>query len=545
MTQVSTVLRLTPAELADRCEPRDDAVVKERLAADPDPGHDSGHEAAGRGLTFEAAEGPWRHYRRTLAWDPVHPAAERPTEAGIEATIEATEVVTAALDLPVFGRMFDSFARRDLARRPDRSGRYREHVSGSWYGPPVRIDRRSTRLLGICSAISVLAGFLSGVISRVLTYAVADFMPSAAAARQTAEVADGLAVTRFGLMAGFFVLAAADRLGRRTMLVWSCAIGLSSCALSAAATSIPWLIGLQTVARTAASVIAILLAVILAEELPATIRAYATGMLGMSYALGAGIVLLALPSVDVSSTGWRFVPLAVLVLLPGAVLALRQMPETARFVRAVAAPKPSPDGADTSRSGARFPYARLAVLAMLFLALNVGTAPSTQLQTDYLRTVRDYSAGMIALFIVFTNLPGAIGVLVGGRLSDRHGRKRLAALGIGGLILQCGLFMVGGWTMWLISLTSALIGGFAVPTLGALGPELFPTRSRGTANGVIHLAAILGGSFGLWLASERILASGYANAFALLAVFIAAALVLLQLLPETAHRELEDIAPDR
>ena len=103
----------------------------------------------------------------------------------------------------------------------------------------------------------------------------------------------------------------------------------------------------------------------------------------------------------------------------------------------------------------------------------------------------------------------------------------------------------GGWTMWLISLTSALIGGFAVPTLGALGPELFPTRSRGTANGVIHLAAILGGSFGLWLASERILASGYANAFALLAVFIAAALVLLQLLPETAHRELEDIAPDR
>jgi MFS family permease len=450
---------------------------------------------------------------------------------------EVVETVEATLDLPAFGPLFDRFARRDLARQPKRHGHVREYAVGPWYGPPIRIDRSHCRLLGLCSAISIAAGFLSGVISRVLTYAVADFLRVAGDATQTARVANGLAITRFGLMTGFVVLAAADRFGRRRMLAWSCGIGLACCVASAAAPSVPWFVGLQTVARTAASVIAILLAVVLAEELPAATRAYATGMLGLSYALGAGMVLLVLPVADLSTSGWRAVPLAALVLVPVSILALRSLPETRRFVRATAA-------RTSAAARSRFPYGRLLIIAALFLALNVGTAPSTQLQTDYLRTVRHYSAGLIAVFIVVTNFPGAIGVLAGGRLSDRRGRKRLAALGIVGLIVQCGLFMVGGWTMWAVSVASALIGGLAIPTLGAMGPELFPTRSRSTANGVIHLASILGGSLGLWLAAERILSTGYASAFAVLAAFVAISLVLLGLLPETAHLELEEIAPD-
>lgn len=551
MTTVSVDLDLDAAELAWRLAPRDDAVVKERLSASeaPPTPTESAVEATGTTANpmtapgvwvFHAEHGPWRTYERRVE--------VTPTNGGRFTVHERTN---AKMDVPVWGPAFTRLARRDLARRAVQRSMRHGPTKPPWYGPAVRMAAKDTRTLGVCCTISVIGGFLSGLVGRVMTYTVADQHASASAPRQSEIVANALSNIRIGVLAAFLALALADRVGRKTVIVWSCTIGIATCAISAAAPSLNWFVSAQIIARSAAAVITVLVAVVVAEELPAMVRAYATGMLGMSFALGAGGVLAAFPLAGVAPWGWRLVTATVLLLVPVLAYVLPKLPETKRFSAVHDRPNTAPTKKAASRLLNRsfrfpegFPAGRLALMALLFLALNVATAPATQLQTDYLRTVRGYSPGLSSLFILLTNFPGAIGVLVGGRLSDVHGRKALATIGMIGITLQSVLFMVGGVSMWTISIASALIGGCAVPTLAAFGPELFPTRWRTTANGFLHTASIIGGLIGLRAAGSLIADHGYGPTFAVLGACVILAAIILQFLPETAHRELEDISPD-
>src|SRR5439155_21807267 len=101
-------------------------------------------------------------------------------------------------------------------------------------------------------------------------------------------------------------------------------------------------------------------------------------------------------------------------------------------------------------------------------------------------------------FVATTGRPGFLGLLVGGRLAESHGRRPVAAWGLlATTLLQMAFFALGGPAMWLVSLGSSFAGGMIAPVLGALGIELFATEIRGTANGLLIVAGVAGAALGL------------------------------------------------
>ncbi len=188
---------------------------------------------------------------------------------------------------------------------------------------------------------------------------------------------------------------------------------------------------------------------------------------------------------------------------------------------------------------------RFLLLASVFLLLNLFVAPASQLQNDYLRTERGYSGAMITLILVLTSTPGAIGVMLGGRLADRRGRRITLIPGLVSVgVFNAIFFLVAGAGMWLASLGGSVLGALCVAPLGVLAPELFPTARRGGARGALNLIAVVGSVVGLLSAGALVDALGYGPAFALLAAGPLLAACLAFAAPETRGRELEDINRD-
>jgi MFS family permease len=167
---------------------------------------------------------------------------------------------------------------------------------------------------------------------------------------------------------------------------------------------------------------------------------------------------------------------------------------------------------------------------------------------EYLRTERDFEALHITAFQILTNTPGGIGIIVGGMLADARGRRVVGAFGLAtGVGFTVLMYLGTGWEIWLWSLLGALLGAMAVPALGVYGPELFPTGSRGRANGIINLFAVVGAALGMVLAGQLAdrLAGGLPHAITILAVGpLIVVVAVLALYPETAARELEDLNPE-
>ena len=124
------------------------------------------------------------------------------------------------------------------------------------------------------------------------------------------------------------------------------------------------------------------------------------------------------------------------------------------------------------------------LLAAAAFAGNLFVAPASFFQNRYLEDVRGYTGGGIALFTIATATPAGIGILVGGRLADRYGRRILGSVCArrrhGGV--PRASFGVAGRPMWLAAMFGGLIlGGVACPPSACTAAELFPTGRRGLA----------------------------------------------------------------
>ena len=136
--------------------------------------------------------------------------------------------------------------------------------------------------------------------------------------------------------------------------------------------------------------------------------------------------------------------------------------------------------------------AAVAVLGNLFIA------PASLFQNGYLEDERGYSAALIAAFTLATATPAGIGLIVGGRVADVRGRRRLIAVCVPvAATLLVVSYSVGGPPMWLAASFGGIIGAIAFPALAVYRNELFPTGSRSLASFLVTAAALLGGIVGL------------------------------------------------
>jgi MFS family permease len=256
--------------------------------------------------------------------------------------------------------------------------------------------------------------------------------------------------------------------------------------------------------------------------------------MAMASGLGAGVAVMSLPLADISASSWRLVYLVALVWLVVAVDIARRLPETRRFQRPhVIAPQ--------------LDRRRFAVLASVAMLANLFVAPASLFQNGYLKDVRGFSAATIAIFTIATATPAGIGLILGGRIADVSGRKRIIAVGLPvatSLIVLS--YSVGGPVMWLSVFLAGTLGGITYPALAVYRTELFPTGNRGRAAGLITAAALIGGIGGL-LVMGTLLDNDWSHGsvMALLAsAQVVVVIIVLRWYPETAHKELEDLNPE-
>ncbi|HEX2039102.1 MAG TPA: MFS transporter [Acidimicrobiales bacterium] len=466
-------------------------------------------ETAAEGA-YLAEEGPVHDYRREVT-----------TEALPDGRSRVRQVVEYRLAVPYFGFLFAPGVRRLL-------GRLDERRAFPWWAPPQRVDARAATALGVLCALSWIVGYMGTILTQTVTYA-ADEFGSGKGAQGFA-----LALVRFDVIVTVFVVALADRRGRRTVLLHATTFACVLTALCSLAPSLLSLAGAQVLARGFVTAGVLILAIAVAEEMPAGARAYGVSLLALAAGGGAGMCVLLLPVCDLATWSWRLLYLVPLAAVPLVRRAGRRLPESRRF----RAPH-----AEVRMAGRR---GRFWLLAASGFLLNLFLAPASQFQNEYLRDERGFSGGRVSLFTVVTATPGFLGVVVGGRLAER-GRRLVGAVAVVVGVWSTVLVYVGtGWSVWAWSTLGSIVAAATIPALGVYGPELFPTALRGRANGVITGLARLGSVVGLLVAGTVADATGRLGpAMTLLAIGpTVLALLVLVAYPETAHRELEELNPE-
>jgi MFS family permease len=521
MARVSTTYDVDDAGLAEVLSPRDDTVA----------------EAVIDDRTFGLDHGPFDEYERSVEVVPLGGGQHR-----------VHETTTFRLAIPYFAPLFTGLYKHALKRSSGTRGHY------PWWAPPDRLDARSSRVLALLCMLSIITGYLGSLISQTLTFAADEFDVG------TDSQGEVLAAVRLGAVLTLGIIALADRRGRRIVLVVGSIVGCVTAALGALAPNLFLLGTTQTFSRACALAVGVLVLIVAAEEMPAGSRAYAVSVTTMTGALGAGMVLWMLPLADLSDTAWRAIYLVPLLGLLPILHVGRLLPETRRFEARAAmleaqraddtagaegiggVEHPGAAGGGVTSAGGRFWL--LAASAFLGTVL---FAPASQFQNEFLREEHGFSAGAITLYVILSNLPGGIGIVVGGRLADTYGRRRVGALALfGGAIFTTMRFLGDSWMLWVGGLLGSLIGAAAVPTLGVYGPELFPTDRRGSANGGITLFGVLGSVVSLLVVGQ--LADRWGGLGEPIALMTLGPLLLAILIwvayPETARLELEELNPE-
>lgn len=497
------VIETDPAGLAALRLPRDDLMLER--ADGPD--------------RYVLAEGPFDHYERTLRVEPID-----------KGTVRVTETIDWKVAIPVWEPLFRPLVRA-MSRRsePPEVESTGEIVDPPWWAPPARLDARAATILSRLCVISMLAGYLGTLLSQTLSFAADEFGASSTAQGTV------LAVVRIGVLLSVGLAFLADRRGRRALVLVCAFGGVAMAAVGAAAPNLVVLTGAQTISRGFATALALLLAVIAAEEMPAGARAYGASVLTMTAALGAGGAVALVSLADLAPWAWRIPYVAPILVLPAITAVHREVPESRRFVR---------PHAKATMAGHRGRLALLSTAAFLGL---IFYAPVTQFQVDFLREEHGFSSLMITIYTMVTMTPGGIGVIVGGRLADTKGRRVVGAIGtIGGAALVTLTYQLSGPGIWLTAICGSIIGALTVPALAVYGPELFPTALRARANGWITAAGVVGSATGLRIAGQmRDRFDSYGPAIAMLAAGpLLVAVLVIAFYPETARVELEDLNPE-
>ncbi len=486
--------------------PRADLVTERELERTDEHAHER--------LIYEQAHGPFTHYTRTV---------DLPPASDTDATI--VERTHYRLKVPWFGWLFGPPVRGVIARRLKAKG---------WWTPPDEVDATQVLVIGLLAAASMSAAFTNTIFTQTVGFAADDF-----GVDETTK-GDAGSIVRAGIVFALPAAVIADRIGRRRVLVILAFLAPILTMLGALAPSFPVLVATQAFGRPMGIALAFVIGVIAAEEMPKNSRAYAISVLAMASGLGAGIAVMSLGLADINTGSWRLTYLVSAIWLVVAFDLRRRLPETRRFTAEAARP-------DRTIKPPRLDRKRFALLASVAFAGNIFVAPASFFQNTYLEDVRDFSGSQIGLFSILVGTPAGIGLILGGRFADRHGRRRLISVALPISVLSVvAAFSVGGVGLWAFSLLAGVLGSAVYPAMTVYRTELFPTSNRTRATGFITASALIGGIGGLSLAG-RLLDDGwsYGATMGLLAIGqLVVTVLVVAAYPETAHQELEELNPE-
>ncbi|MDE0614516.1 MAG: MFS transporter [bacterium] len=459
---------------------------------------------------FTAVEGPVEHYRRTVTTEPLS-----------DSRVQITEQFDYRLAIPVWWVLFTIPFSRAL-----RQGR-----DWPWWHPPDRFTARQARIVALLATLAVIAGFLGTLLGQTITFARDEFGESKSAA------GFALSLIRLSILITVAVAALADRKGRRRTLLYAAFGAILASAATSLVANLATLTAVQAVSRGLSHAMALLIFVFALEEAPSGSRAFVASMLGLAAGLGSGIAVGSVPLADLGVTAWRLSFLVALAGLPLVLFAARRLPESQRFETARRQPRTKPP------TEYRF---RLVLLAVTSFAVLVFASPASQLQNDFLRDERGFSATKITIFTLLTAWTAGPGMLIAGKLADLRGRRVLASIGVsGGALFALWHFTLAGWPMWILIAVGTFMTATTVPTLGVYRAEMFGTMRRSESNGILGMAGVAGSAAGLAAAGVMADAWGYGTAFTVLVAGpILVAILVLVFYPETTRRSLEELNPE-
>lgn len=356
------------------------------------------------------------------------------------------------------------------------------------------------------------------------------------------QIADGLdvSVAAFGIAVAVIRLAAlgsvvtlrlADRWGRRPMLLVSVAAFTILTGLTAVSWGIVAFVVFQLLARLFLATEETLAGVVLSEELRPDRRGAGIGLLGILSTAGFGLVAVLMLVVDRTPLGWRLFYVAALLPLLVVVYLRRNLSETRAYVTAEASERLQPTWWPQLEPEQRSHLLRLLTVLGLtgMLATSAFFYAADLAQNEY---------GWRGLFtvIVFAAAPTTIlGYVVGGRCSDRFGRKPVTTLAVLAFSLGALLVFTGQRALYVPGFFLLAASDAAVQAVRlAFASELFPTEVRATLASLAGAVTVASGSVGLLLAG--LLAPVLDPQLTVLGMAAACALsvLLLRPLPETA-----------
>jgi putative MFS transporter len=281
--------------------------------------------------------------------------------------------------------------------------------------------------------------------------------------------------------------------------------------------------------------------VLAVELVPARNRTTIVALLALASGGGAALAILAIPLAAAGRGGLAGAYALQLLALPLVLHAVRRLPESGRF-RAHAGERHGLRELVAAR-GVR---GRVALMGAAVFLSSMFFAPLTEFYNRYLDDVQGLAPGEIVLFLGLTSAPAVPALLVGARLADVRGRKRVGVpMGVLAVLFFTAFLLVGGIAIWPLAAIGNAVGAAGGVALVLYGPELLPTRVRAAGNSAIRVMSVSGSAVGLVAAGAIGEAVGIGGGVAVLAVFPLLAIAIVALwFPETAGRELEDTSGD-
>ncbi len=356
------------------------------------------------------------------------------------------------------------------------------------------------------------------------------------------ELGLGLAVLRLASLGGLPLSGLADRIGRRTVLLATVAVGLALTSAAALSPGYWWFVAIFAFGRPFLSATNALAGVMAGEQTASNARAKAVAFVAAGYGVGAGLTAI-VHSLFSSALGFRGVFALALVPLALLPLVARWVSEPDRFAVAVAArDRPRPV---LGAVGPRF-RRRLGLLLALAFAISFITGPANSFIFLYAQNVVHLSGVATAAMVAAAGVTGLTGLLVGRWMADRAGRRSTTVVGVVataafGVLAYSGTrpALVAGYVLGVLS------GSLLAPAIGSMVVELFPTGVRASVAGWWLVAGVLGASVGLVVfGAVADVGNRFGRAAALTFLPAAALVALCWLLPETRAREPEDLWPD-